>query len=467
MSIFKQTSGHGDHHDDCHDEESALMVASSTISSYSNVTNGEGALDTFESLGDPDHDGIREKQNQFVEQTEDSSNPVSSMQENIQDKIEEFREEFKHVVVGSSRGPKRDLSYDQSNHVVVLLRMYGSIWPKVLPYCIANVIWTFLIYYLSKNTALDLTLQSNAAHTFMSTLVSFLVVSRSNITYARFMESRQYMGDLCTACRDNISMACNLTMYDESDGAKQWRRDLAYNTIVMLRTVNAVINYQSTDESFDEGHEAVNTVVSTKKNSFKMTDWFESERTTVDENFRAPTILADKVRGSILKQRTKKYLKATLASGEELLLLGKVNDFLNAFQGIKKLMTTPFPFPLVQMTRWFLFAWIFTIPMTLTEAMHYISETMVVVFFITYGFLGIEYVSIEMDDPFGDDASDIDHSGLAEMVYEDIYLAIVKADGQGDALKLRRQIRQYAARGNALDAYRADISNPVFWEKEK
>lgn len=235
----------------------------------------------------------------------------------------------------------------------------------------------------------------------------------------------------------------------------------------MLRTAIAVMTYQTTDESYVAGQEEFDSVVGTKKNDFKMSNWFENERSTVDENFRAPTILADKVRGSILKQRTKKYLKEPLGLSEEMLLLGKVGSFLDAFQGLKKLMTTPFPFPLVQMTRWFLFAWVFTIPMTLTEAMHYIFEIMVVVFFITYGFLGIEYVSIEMDDPFGDDATDIDHGGLAEIVYEDIYLSIVKTDGQNEALKLRRMVRQYAARGNALDTYRSDICDPAFWKKEK
>ena len=39
-------------------------------------------------------------------------------------------------------------------------------------------------------------------------------------------------------------------------------------------------------------------------------------------------------------------------------------------------------------------------------------------FFVTYGFVGLEYVSFELDDPFGDDDNDFDNLGMAQRVYE-------------------------------------------------
>jgi hypothetical protein len=172
MNIFQKIAHHhrdGHGGDNVSDEETGLVASASTVSTYSNGAGSEG-LDTYDVSGDPDYEAMRDKQDDFAKANTGSSAILFSMQENIQDKIEELKEEYEHVVVGSSQGPKRDLSYDQANHLVVLLRMYGSIWPKVLPYCIVNVIWTFVIYYLSKHTSVDLTLHSNAAHTFMSTL---------------------------------------------------------------------------------------------------------------------------------------------------------------------------------------------------------------------------------------------------------------------------------------------------------
>jgi hypothetical protein len=175
MNIFQKIAHH--HRDvrgsgNINDEETGLVVAASgsTVSTYCNRARSEDLVDKFDVSGDPDYESMRDRQDDFAEANTGSSAILSSMQENIQDKIEELKEEYEHVVIGPSQGPKRDLSYDQSNHLVVLLRMYGSVWPKVLPYCIINVMWTFIIYYLSKHTAVDLTLHSNAAHTFMSTL---------------------------------------------------------------------------------------------------------------------------------------------------------------------------------------------------------------------------------------------------------------------------------------------------------
>jgi len=78
-----------------------------------------------------------------------------------------------------------------------------------------------------------------------------------------------------------------------------------------------------------------------------------------------------------------------------------------------KVVTTPFPFPLVQMTRTFLFLWVFTLPFALTYDIGQFPALLMIVFFVTYGFIGLEFVSIELDDPFGVDDNDFDVEGLA------------------------------------------------------
>lgn len=272
-----------------------------------------------------------------------------------------------------------------------------------------------------------------------------------------------HLGEIFTACRQLVQLANTFTLHDHSTGAQHWRKNLAYETIVMLRTAISVVDYQSNDApTFGDQKDHA-----TKSQQFDMTEWFHSERTMVDENFRAPSILADKLRATVMKHKTKDVLNDPLVSAEQMALIGKIGDFVKAFGEVKKLMTTPFPFPLVQMTRWFLFAWIFTLPMTLTEAMTYISETMVVVFFITYGFLGIEYVSIELDDPYGNDPSDFDYGGMAEITIEDIYFSIVKADGRETGLALRRRIAEYVSHGNALEVYRRNVCEPSFWSNDE
>ena len=72
------------------------------------------------------------------------------------------------------------------------------------------------------------------------------------------------------------------------------------------------------------------------------------------------------------------------------------------------IVTTPIPFPLVQMSRTFLFFYIYTLPSALLTASSTPEADLVVLFIVTYGFVGLELISIELDDPFGDDVIDFD-----------------------------------------------------------
>jgi predicted membrane chloride channel (bestrophin family) len=62
---------------------------------------------------------------------------------------------------------------------------------------------------------------------------------------------------------------------------------------------------------------------------------------------------------------------------------------------------------------------------------------MIGVFFVTYSFVGIELLSIELDDPFGPDANDFDNIPMAQTVFEDCYAIIDMVDGPAWASRLR------------------------------
>ena len=68
------------------------------------------------------------------------------------------------------------------------------------------------------------------------------------------------------------------------------------------------------------------------------------------------------------------------------------------------------PFPLIQMTRTIVLFYVYTIPFVFLDdtSSHSLMEHCIVVFLITYGFMGLELVSIELDDPFGNDANDFE-----------------------------------------------------------
>lgn len=139
---------------------------------------------------------------------------------------------------------KRDVEYDGENHLAVIFQMYGSVWPAVLPWCFATLLVTAGVWYLREAKIVDLTIASNTGHGFMSILVSFLIVTRTTITYNRFMEARQHLADLYRSSREIVHYTCVLTNQNMSEEAKEWRREVAYRTIVTLRVAVAALEYR-------------------------------------------------------------------------------------------------------------------------------------------------------------------------------------------------------------------------------
>ena len=164
------------------------------------------------------------------------------------------------------------------------------------------------------------------------------------------------------------------------------------------------------------------------------------QRTPSDEALRAPLVFASSLRKLLLKPKQTKCLDVDLVIPEELQLLGYVTNFCTAVHGLNKLITTPFSFPLVQMARTMLFFWVFTLPLALMTDTAEKGQIAVIVFFVTYGFIGLEYVSMELDDPFGDDPNDFNILGMAQVVYEDLYLTLYQMDGLLYAEELRAML---------------------------
>mmetsp|Transcript_33193 Transcript_33193/g.39757 ORF Transcript_33193/g.39757 Transcript_33193/m.39757 type:complete len:206 (+) Transcript_33193:2-619(+) len=161
-------------------------------------------------------------------------------------------------------------------------------------------------------------------------------------------------------------------------------------------------------------------------------------RTLKENALRAPLIYSTIIRNEMLSPVKSKCLRRSMTGAEELKLLGHAKKFTAGYHGLLKLITTPFPFPLVQMSRTTLFVWLFTLPLTIVNVADASPwGDMFMIFILTYGFLGLEYVSVEMSDPFANDDNDYDILVMGQRVYENISIALLDCDGQEAVENLR------------------------------
>jgi len=131
------------------------------------------------------------------------------------------------------------------------------------------------------------------------------------------------------------------------------------------------------------------------------------------------TLMVNELQQIIVAQE--KYLENPLEIQKELRLHELIEAFMSAIVELVKYPATPYPFPTAQMSRILLFLWIFTLPLPiLNNEDNSVVVPSVCMFFITYGFFGLEFVSIELDDPFGDDANDLEIQHLSRTIKDGI-----------------------------------------------
>lgn len=242
--------------------------------------------------------------------------------------------------------------------------------PRVFPYCIANVIICLAVYELKLHDIADLTF-SPSGHQYMSMLMSFLVVMRTKITYQHYMEASKLLSNSYRACRELVQLACLLTAQDQSDSAKQWRQDVSYSTILMLRVTMAVLEMPShptmdpwnvPELSYEHQHYIKNLSMwhnptpvvpgnvateaadsnATSAATTSVSLPLVSPQARLEDAFRVPTVLAFLLRKEILKQRDGTWLQAGLLKhpcNEEMQMLDQVAAFLKCVGGLQKLVS--------------------------------------------------------------------------------------------------------------------------------
>lgn len=333
-------------------------------------------------------------------------------------------------------------------------------YTQVLPYCIANTLLAILLDWLNIHKGIDLGISSKG-HSFLGLVVAFLIVSRANVSIGRYGEARNFLSQMYRCAMELTQNVMALSNDRLDNQANEWRFQVAYNTLLILRCITAVIMFQDSkipcwelDEMSDDFAESLKQRLFVGDAS--STRWAHATRDEAGENMRVPIIMAFELRTNIHAQR--QFLTPPLETGQENKLLSSVDGFMGGYYGIRKFLTTPFPFPLVQMSRTFLFFYVFTVPFALVEASNKMVFHSILIFFFTFGFMGLEYVSIELDDPFGSDPNDFNCLRMTYVAFEDTYTTLLDVDGPEAADRLRRSM--HAKIGDPEPEERAWLNSP-------
>jgi len=227
------------------------------------------------------------------------------------------------------------------------------------------------------------------------------------------------------SCRELIHHVVTFTRNQHGPRTVKWRFDLARKNIAILRFIVSVLEFESSK------FHAWKTPALTEREKRALI----SVKAAGDNNERALMVLAMFLRSTIGSHID--YLDKPLHVNQELKMYACVSELVRGYHCLSRLIDTQFPFPLAQMNRTFIVIWVFTLPMVLFHDSDDKVSSVVATFFLTYAFIGLELVSVELDDPFGDDVNNFDILGLAKKIFEDVYICIHDIDGEEASQRLR------------------------------
>eukprot|EP00804_Cyclotella_cryptica_P005919 CCRYP_000184-RB/>CCRYP_000184-RB protein AED:0.07 eAED:0.07 QI:348/1/1/1/1/1/5/513/338 len=297
------------------------------------------------------------------------------------------------------------VEYDSRNHLEVIFQKHGSVWPHVWKHCLVNVLITLWSHYYLHDKLNDWGFKmTGKGHSLMAVVVSFLVVTRVNLALAQYKEARTNLSNMLTATRDLVAATAIHTKDDQTLPAKEWRNQIAYYSCLLLRLAMAASDYNSEQIApwnVPELHGDIKEELLRHNQIMRYSKWAHAKRTERDEVYRVPVTMCHHLR--IALTDSKKCLQNDYSGLSMSRFNGILDQFNHAYCAQKRIYVTPPPFPMVQMSRTVTFIWVYFLPFALVMDESSVLAHCVIVFVVTFAFIGLEAVAIEVDDPFGHD----------------------------------------------------------------
>jgi len=334
-------------------------------------------------------------------------------------------------------GYSRTVVYSNSDTFALITQRFGSIAGKVFPYCVANVLLSVLLVWLMETRGLDLSIDV-FGHEFMSVLVAFLVINKLSFTLGLYYEMQGHLAKLNQSALELCQLACSYTstcLYKDEPEVKAWRFQIHLHVLILLKAVVSVL-YRGGEISAWEIPELADHPLVDLSGVSGVTDqgYIWSSHLKSNKNLRVPIQLAQRLRNEIVKHRTlfPPGQDPALDMMQEQALLTCVHDFMEGYHGIRKYLVAPLPLPLVQLARIFVLVYVYTFPFALLNPQLNLpyTEMIFLTSLMTYGFIGIEYLYVELDDSFNEDPNDLPLTEEAKATAEDILLTLCQIDGR-------------------------------------
>ena len=407
--------------------------------------------------------------------------------------------------------------YDDRSWLRVIFRWRGSILPEVWPRILLLVLVIYASYELLgwQHWRFSMLTESEKNLQMLGGTMSFLLIFRANQANARYWEGRTYISRFFADVRDYV-MFFNLyirggrrtvnwdcgnkfALIEEDDNDELARRArinavrLCIAFAVMLKTHTRLQHsgfcfgrisrrtkwaidwdrfrlrqllkdweFSMVDDLFNIHCHNQSTTLEEFVEQFRdydsgpPSDWPSHFKVTTTPAARAHLALAYLIKENLVMNMNDAFNSLPHGLKERLvpLMAGLLKSALDSYEGITVIISTPLPLPYVCLCKLLLTVWMALFPFTEDPGLGLFGGVFVPIF-VMLALLGIDAISTELEDPFGDDANDLDISEqIASLESEALALLELSGDVKARDAFVWRRLPQRLAQESCKPLYR-------------
>lgn len=279
------------------------------------------------------------------------------------------------------------IQYNPKDWFGLIFRFHKSdTFRKMFSVLILYAVVTGIVVFLEHQfQALEFLSSAMQIHSLLGFVIGLLLVFRTNSAYDRWWEGRKQWGNLVNNVRNSAIKFSSLKGLD--------REHKDFYAVQLANYPFALKEHLRNGVKFTELEDH---------------DWLKLEK--LKQKKHHPNAIAQAI-----QIKTQSLFDTQLISGEQLIVLEReimaLTDICGACERIKN---TPIPFAYNIFIKKFIFAYTLTLPLGL--AFTYGYWTILISTFILYVFGSLELLAEEIEEPFGDDASDLATDQLAKTI---------------------------------------------------
>ncbi len=283
------------------------------------------------------------------------------------------------------------VKYDNKNWLKLLLTLKGSIAKTIFFRVILFSATSAGIVALDKYV-LDMTIASSTPWTIVGVALGLMLVFRTNSSYDRYWEGRKLWGGIVNSSREAAIGIVSLIPSKNDE-------------IVLLKNkmMNLIIAFPYLVKERLRDSDDISDI----KNIIDLDDLAIIEKSN-NKPLACMTIFWKYL--SLCKE------KRILSETELLIFDDKLTALTNHLGGCERIKSTPVPIAYVLHLKRFLYLFCLTVPLAFVDSFGWWS--ILVSALVSYSFIGIEEIGVEIEDPFGTDANDLPLDEISKSIHE-------------------------------------------------